>query len=118
MHKSRIQVVEDDRLTAADLECCLEGLGYRVVANVASGEQAIASAVEIRPNLVIMDIRLRGRMNGIEAGSLIREQWGIPAVYLSACVDEARECGCAYIRKPFTVGALRSVLESVLSAAA
>ncbi len=118
MIETGILIVEDERLTAADLEASLTRLGYRVVANVASGEQAIASAGQFLPSLVIMDIRLRGLMNGIQAGSRIREQWGIPIVYLSAFVDEVQNCGWTCVPKPFTLGALRTAIESVLAVAA
>lgn len=67
----RVLVVEDQRLVAADLEDTLKRLGYDVVGNVASGEAAIPRAIEARPDLALMDIRLRGEMDGIQAATVI-----------------------------------------------
>ena len=60
----RILIVEDQRLIAADLENTLKKLGYVVVGNVASGEEAISTSDQVRPELVLMDVRLRGEMDG------------------------------------------------------
>ena len=61
----RILIVEDQRLIAADLENTLRKLGYVVVGNVASGEDAMGKLDQVRPDLVLMDVRLRGEMDGI-----------------------------------------------------
>ena len=80
----RILVAEDQRLIAADIENTLRKLGYVVVGNVASGEDAISKADEVRPELVLMDVRLRGEMDGIQAAEIIRDQFNVPVVYLTA----------------------------------
>src|SRR5687768_9361835 len=84
----RILIVEDQRLIAADLENTLRKLGYVMAGSVASGEEAVPKASETRPDLVLMDIRLRGDMDGVEAAQAIRAQLDIPVVYLTAYADE------------------------------
>jgi PAS domain S-box-containing protein len=84
----RILIVEDDGIIAARLQSILTGLGYTVAAVVASGEEAIERAAETRPGLVLMDVRLAGAMDGIEAGGQIRARWNIPVVYLTAHMDD------------------------------
>ena len=81
----RILVVEDQRLIAADVENTLKKLGYVVVGNVSSGEDAISAADRLRPELVLMDVRLRGEMDGIQAAEIIRDRFNVP-VCLSDCL--------------------------------
>jgi CheY-like chemotaxis protein len=66
----RILIVEDQRLIAADIENTLKKLGYEVVGNVASGDAAVSTSEQMRPELVLMDVRLRGEMDGIHAARL------------------------------------------------
>jgi PAS domain S-box-containing protein len=84
----RILIVEDDGIIAVHLQSILTGLGYAVAALVASGEEAIELAAEIQPGLVLMDVRLAGTMDGIEAGGQIRARWNIPVVYMTAHMDD------------------------------
>ncbi len=70
---ARILIVEDELLIAEDLKYKLRRLGHTVVAHTATGEAAIEKAIETKPELVLMDVRLRGEMNGIEAAKRIRE---------------------------------------------
>ena len=87
MPASRVLVVEDERLVANALARNLEALGYQVVSNVASGEEALAKADETRPDLVLMDIRLEGDMDGIEAAGLITSRFDIPVIFVTAYAD-------------------------------
>jgi PAS domain S-box-containing protein len=118
--RRRIFVVEDQRLIAADLENTLRKLGYDVVGSAASGEEAIARAPEAAPDLVLMDIRLRGKMDGIQAAALIRRRIDIPIVYLTAYADEetirsAKLTGpFGYVVKPFNERELRAAIEIAL----
>jgi PAS domain S-box-containing protein len=89
MEKTRILIVEDDRLFTQDLEYMLQSLGCDVVAAVSSGEEAIKKAAESSPDLVLMDIRLDGNIDGIGASKKIGEQSSIPVIYLTAHSDEA-----------------------------
>jgi PAS domain S-box-containing protein len=85
---SKILVVEDERITAEDIKCGLESAGYLVPAMVSSGKEAIEKAGKLRPDLVLMDIKLKGKMDGIEAASQIKLRYNIPVIYLTAYSDE------------------------------
>lgn len=104
---NRILVVEDESIVALDIQNRLKQLGYIVPGFVGSAEEAIAKAAELRPDLVLMDIKLRGEMDGIEAAQRIKDQFGIPSIYLTAFADDntlrrARETEpLGYLVKPF-----------------
>ena len=121
MSAARILVVEDEAIVAEDLRDLLEGLRYEVAAVVPSGREAIAKAVELRPDLVLMDIRLKGAMEGIEAAVKIREQTGPPVVFLTAYADERTmeraktACPYGYLTKPFDQRTLRATIEVALN---
>src|SRR5947207_7476527 len=83
----RILVVEDERIVALDLATTLNNLGYTIAASVSSGEAAIENAVKLRPNLVLMDIRLAGEIDGIQAAEAIRKEVDLPIIYLTAHSD-------------------------------
>jgi two-component system cell cycle sensor histidine kinase/response regulator CckA len=113
----RILIVEDERLIALDLQRRLTQLGYTVVGNVASGAQAITAACQLQPDLVLMDIRLQGEMDGIEAALRIHTARPIPIVYLTAYVDESTiqraqaTSPWGFLRKPFHVRDLQAILK-------
>jgi two-component system cell cycle sensor histidine kinase/response regulator CckA len=112
-----ILVVEDDNIVVMELQDRLESLGYTIVGTAASGTAAIDLAGETRPDLVLMDIRLRGAMDGIEAAAEIWERFDIPVIYLTAYADEATlERAKAtepygYIIKPFQPRELITAIE-------
>lgn len=87
--KPQILIVEDESIVALDIQNRLKRLGYTVTGFVASGEDAIVKAAEFQPDLVLMDIKLKGVMDGIDAAAKIKAQFGIPAIYLTAFADEA-----------------------------
>ena len=89
MNKPRILIVEDVEIVAAVISEYLQQMGYLAVGQAASGEQAIALAGELRPDLVLMDIRLEGKMDGVVAAKEIRQRFHIPSVFLSAYSEEA-----------------------------
>ncbi|HYO51869.1 ATP-binding protein [Archangium sp.] len=113
----RIFIVEDQRLIAADLENTLRKLSYHVVGNATTGEEAIEKVSTSHPDLVLMDIRLRGDMDGIQAAGAIRQRLDIPIVYLTAYADEetilrAKETSpFGYVVKPFNERELRAAIE-------
>ena len=113
----RILVVEDQRLIAADIENTLKKLGYVVVGNVSSGEDAISTSDQVRPELVLMDVRLRGEMDGIQAAEIIRDRFNVPVVYLTAYADEetilraSKTTPFGYVVKPFNERELRATIE-------
>ena len=84
MDKVRILVVEDEAIVAMDIASILQKLGHEVTDVVSSGEQAIARVKENRPDLILMDIGLKGEMDGIETAKHIRGQFSIPVIYLTA----------------------------------
>ncbi|MCC6837662.1 MAG: response regulator [Bacteroidia bacterium] len=107
MSKTNILVVEDESIVAKDIQHSLKKLGYTVVGICSNGEDAIKTAEELKPDLVLMDIMLKGDMSGIEAASFIREKFNIPVIYLTAYADESTLSKAkvsepyGYIIKPF-----------------
>ena len=87
--KPQILIVEDESIVALDIQNRLRRLGYTVAGFVASGEDAIVKTAEIKPDLVLMDIKLKGAMDGIEAAGQIKAKFGTPSIYLTAFADEA-----------------------------
>ncbi|MBW4695273.1 MAG: PAS domain S-box protein [Lyngbya sp. HA4199-MV5] len=87
--KVHILVVEDESVIAADIKDCLENLGYAVPAIVVSGEAAVATAITVRPDLVLMDIRLKGEMDGVQAAAAIWTHLRIPVVYSTGHSDRS-----------------------------
>ncbi|MEW6755072.1 MAG: response regulator [Candidatus Latescibacterota bacterium] len=85
----RILVVEDMAVVGADIHDTLTAAGYEVPAVVGSGEEAIRAAAELHPQVVLMDIRLAGQVDGVEAAQWIRQELAIPVIFLTAYSDEA-----------------------------
>jgi hypothetical protein len=117
---TRILIVEDEAIVAADIERQIVLLGYAVAGIAATGDDAIALAERARPQLVLMDIRLRGAMDGIDAAVVIRERFAIPSVFLTAyATDEVverakRAAPLGYLIKPFDEHSLRTTIEIAL----
>lgn len=103
---AQVLVVEDEWIVATDVRDCLEELGYPVVAIATSGEEAIIKARELQPDIVLMDIRLEGEMDGIQAAQQIWNELQIPIIYATgysdkATVDRATETELfGYVLKP------------------
>jgi PAS domain S-box-containing protein len=119
-HQTKILIVEDEGIVAMDIKNRLLSLGYAVPAVVFSGEEAIEKAAETQPDLVLMDIRLKGEINGIEAAEQIRDRFHIPVVYLTAyangeTLQRAKVTEpFGYILKPFEERELYSNIEIAL----
>lgn len=88
MDNARILVVEDESILAMGLKHKLEDMGHIVVDMVNTGEKAIKSVQEHTPDVILMDIVLKGNMDGIEATKIIRKQMKVPVIYLTAYADE------------------------------
>src|SRR6056297_2834084 len=120
MAKLKVQIVEDEGVVALDIRRHLESFGYKVVGSHASGEEAISQFKTEAPNLVLMDIRLQGKMDGIEAARIIREQFRVPVIILTAYADEKTIERAkfiepfGYIIKPFEERELRTNIEMAL----
>ena len=118
--QSRILIVEDERITALDIHDRLVRLGYGVAATVSSGEDAIACAVELHPDLVLMDIVLKGPLDGVQAAGQIRSRFNIPVVYLTAFSDSSTLQRAkvtepfGYVLKPFEERDLQATIEMAL----
>ena len=120
MTAARILVVEDERVVARDIQYRLTEMGHTVVNITRGGEEAVRLAHELRPDLVLMDIRLEGRVDGIAAAEEIRSRLHLPIVFLTAYADEdtlhrARVTEpFGYVLKPFDERELRTVIEMAL----
>jgi PAS domain S-box-containing protein len=120
MAKTKILVVEDERVSAEDIKMSLQRLGYSVSGIAVSGEEAVKNAEEKQPDLVLMDIVLKGKMDGIEAASEIRSRLDIPVVYLTAHADKKTLARAkitepfGYILKPFDDKDLQTNIEMAL----
>jgi two-component system cell cycle sensor histidine kinase/response regulator CckA len=119
MKKPRVLIVEDEAIVAEDLEITITDIGYDVVGRAVSAEEAMKKAYELRPDLILMDIVLRGDKNGIDASHDIKEM-GIPIIFLTAysdieLIDRAKSIEpYAYIVKPFQERQLLASLEVAL----
>ncbi len=117
---ARILVVEDENIVALDISNGLKRLGYQVVRIVNSGEDAISSAIELKPDLILMDIQLKGMIDGIQAADAIRKKNNIPVIFLTAYADEATISRAksaepyGYLLKPFEETELHTAIEVVL----
>jgi PAS domain S-box-containing protein len=120
MNRTRVMIVEDAATVAQDLCRRLRNMDYQVAAVVASGEEAVEIAVELRPDIVLMDIRLAGKMDGVQAAAQIHARCDVPVVYLTAHVDEQLLQRAkitepfGYIVKPAKEWELRSNIEITL----
>ncbi|MBF0329477.1 MAG: PAS domain S-box protein [Nitrospirae bacterium] len=116
----RILVVEDEYVTAKDIKSSLLAIGYEVLAIAASGEEAIAKAAELRPDLILMDIKLHGPITGVEAAYEIRKSHDIPIVFVTANVDVNNIAKAkttepfGFLTKPCSQDSLRSTIDVAL----
>src|SRR5215831_3491353 len=120
MTPSRILIVEDDRVVARDIQQQLSKIGHTVVGITPRGKDVVPLAIQWQPNLVLMDIRLEGGIDGIDAAQQIRERCGIPVIYLTAYADDQtlKRAGITepfgYLLKPFEDSQLRTTIEMAL----
>jgi len=120
MPGTEILVVEDEYIVAKDIQNTLTNLGYSVPAIASSGEEAIKTIDEHSPDLVLMDIVLKGKMDGVETADKIRLKFNIPVVYLTAYADDNTLQRAkvtepyGYLIKPFQERELHSTIEMAL----
>jgi len=121
MEHVKICIVEDESIVAFDLKRHLELSGYEVCGVFSSGEETLAQFENLSPDLVLMDIKLKGTMDGLETASIIKERYKIPVIILTAFADdETLERAkltdpFAYIIKPFEDRKLKTTIEITLS---
>lgn len=119
--EARILVVEDEGIVAMDIQNSLESLGYKGAEVASTGEEALERAGEITPDLVLMDIRLGGGMDGVETAMVMGESMDVPVVYLTAYTDEQTlekakmSQPFGYLVKPFSPKELQTTIEIALS---
>jgi PAS domain S-box-containing protein len=120
MGKARILIVEDETVIALGIEGKLQSLGYEGTSIVNTGEKAIEKAESEKPDLIIMDIRLKGEMDGIDAAEVIRNKFGIPVIFSTAYLDQERierakiTMPFGYLLKPIQERDLKVTLEMAL----
>ena len=118
----RILIVEDEAITALDLKYSLEELGYEVIDTVDTGQDAIDKANETIPDVVLMDIKLKGDMEGIEAAAVI-SKLNVPVIYLTANTDtdtfeKSNVSGVyGFVSKPYDISKLDDTLKATLEKA-
>jgi DNA-binding NarL/FixJ family response regulator len=117
----RLLIVEDDWLIASQIEACLAAAGYEIAGHAADGTAALALAERERPDLVLMDIRLRGAVDGIAAAQAILDRLAIPTLYVSAHADPGTLARAqatrprGWVLKPFTDTELLEAVRSALA---
>ncbi len=115
-----VQIVEDDPLIGLDLKRALEGFGYNVTGPCVTAEEAIENVAKKKPNLILMDINLKGEMDGISAAKAISQTSAVPIIFLTADTDERTLQRAmpilpyGYLIKPFDPFELRSTIEVAL----
>jgi DNA-binding LytR/AlgR family response regulator len=88
MSKVKVFVVEDESIVSKDIQNSLAKLGYEVVGSSATGEKAIEDIQDSSPDIVLMDIMLKGEMNGVDTAEIVRNDFNIPVIFLTAYADE------------------------------
>jgi len=120
MEPANILIVEDEPVVAKDIQLSLQRLGYRVPATATSGEEAIRKAGDTHPDLILMDIVLKGNMDGVETALQIQRRHDVPVIYLTAYADNhtlerAKVTSPAgYMLKPYQANELRTMIELAL----
>ena len=107
MKKGRILIVEDERIVALDVKAMLQDLRYDVVGVIDSGKEAIQAVLDTKPDLILMDIHLKGDMDGVDAGIKIWDRYKIPVIYTSGYSDDRtlnrlkKAKAIAFVPKPY-----------------
>lgn len=120
MKKIKILIVEDEAIIAKNVESKLVKAGYEVVDTVYTANDAINSAIEKNPDIILLDIKLKGKIGGIEAAEIIRRQKDIPIIYLTSYTDEDTfekaklTEPAAYLSKPFNIEELDRTIQLTL----
>ena len=118
--QAKILIVEDERNVALYIKEVLMSFGIDAIEVAVSGEEAIQKAKDIHPDVVLMDIVLKGKMDGIDAAELIKDQLGIPIIYITAYSDAIRVKRAkatkpvGYLLKPFRIMDLQKGIEIAL----
>ena len=117
---ARILIVEDEGIIAENTGMFLKNMGHNVIAIVDNGESAIDIIDKGKPDLILMDIVLQGKLNGIDTTKIINERFGTPVIYVTAHYNKAnleeasKTKYCAYIHKPFNITEFKTAIEDAL----
>ncbi len=120
MPGERILIVEDEKITSQNIQNSLQNLGYSATATASSGAEALAKALEFKPDLILIDSMLKGPLNGFEVAAKIRGRRGVPIVFLTAHADDQtlkqvkNSEAFGYLLKPFDERELRATIEMAL----
>jgi len=112
----RVLIAEDERIIALGLSSLIRRLGHEVSATCPSGESCISSVESDRPDVVFMDIRMEGRMDGIEAAAILKDRWNMPVIFTTAFDDEetrtraAATKPLAFLTKPLAGDVIKELL--------
>lgn len=114
----RILIAEDEALVVLDLTAQLQKLGYRIVGSAASGEETIKLALELSPDIILIDIRLKGRISGLQAAAEILKEKAVSIIFVTASSDkmtlnQLKDLRASVLKKPFTPEQLKNLLEVV-----
>jgi CheY-like chemotaxis protein len=116
--KTKILIAEDEKIVALDIRNQLQGLNYEITSIVSTGEDAISECRKQRPDVVLMDIQLKGIKNGLQAASEIYSEMRIPIIHLTGSgkriFDKNLMYPLLFLSKPFEKRELREILEKVL----
>jgi CheY-like chemotaxis protein len=117
----KILIIEDEWIIAHDLKLMLKTLGYNVLCSVDNGQDAVKITEQLKPDIIFMDIKLKGEISGIDAAEVILQRFGKSVIYITAYQDPEtylqafKTKPIAYINKPFTDLELECALEKAVS---
>lgn len=120
MHKNQIMIVEDEKIVALEIEDRLEFLGYKVCGKFDTGDEVIKKIDVFSPDLILMDIHLRGKMDGIDTAEYLMKEYNIPIIYLTAYADSETLSRAkltqpyGYLLKPFNDNELYTAIETAM----
>lgn len=118
--KGRVLIVEDDMLLSMVEERLIQQLGYKVIDKIDNGPEAIDKVSELNPDIIVMDISLKGKIDGVETMHQIRENSSVPVIYLSGSADRYQRERAKktdfidFLTKPVTSGDLKEPLSNAL----
>jgi CheY-like chemotaxis protein len=119
--KPKVMIVEDEEIVSFDLKKTLEKLGYDVTAQASSGVEAIEKAENYKPDVILMDIRLKNELDGIDTAQIISFKRRIPIIYLTSFGNEEikkrakKTSASAFLLKPFDEEKLKITIDNAIS---
>lgn len=119
--KPKVMIVEDEEIVSFDLKKTLEKLGYEVIAQASSGVEAIEKAENSKPDVILMDIRLKNELDGIDAAHIISFKQRVPIIYLTSFGNEEikkrakKTTASAFLLKPFDEEILKNTIDNAIS---